>query len=151
MIQLCSRESLIRKNLFLKLSFYGEIICLNEVLATARVTGNSLTNNSISYWHRDLEYTINQLIDICPNLKFEFPEGYRKICARFYYYKSRYYLSCKQRLNSIYFGIRCTLLELKYYKYLFLLLFPFSRKVLFVYENRSYRYKVKKLLNLIKL
>jgi glycosyltransferase involved in cell wall biosynthesis len=138
-------------NLFLKLAFYGEIICLHEVLATARLTGNSLTNNSIGFWHRDLEYTIDQLLDICPNLKFQFPEGYRKILARFYYYKSRYYLSRKQRLNSIYLGIRCTLLERRYLKYLFLLLLPFSRKVLFFYENKSYRYKAKKLLDRIKL
>ncbi len=136
-------------NLFLRIAYYGEIVCLPFILASARVSGNSLTNNSISHWHDDLKYTINQLIEICPRIKSDYPIGYRHITARYYYYKSRYYLSENESFKSIYFALRSSLLVRVYGIYLLVLFLPFRKAIFILYENKNYRFKLFKLKDFI--
>jgi glycosyltransferase involved in cell wall biosynthesis len=133
-------------NLFLKLAYLGDVACIREVLATSRVTGDSLTNHSIDYWHSDLELTVNQLIEMDASIPIRFKDEYSNVIAKLYYYKSRFYLNNSSFLKSFLYAIRASFLNYKYFIYLFILVSPFTNGILHLYENRNYRYKLKNMM-----
>lgn len=128
-------------DLFLKIAYYGEVICIKEILACAHVSANSLTSKALNNWHKDLKITIDSLLQIDESIRNR--SSFRKIKAKYYYYESRYYLNQSQRMEAINSGIKAVNLDYKYWSYTILLFTPFIGLILRFYEGNQGKYILK--------
>ena len=87
-------------NLFMRLAAKGPFSTIPFILGEWRISENSMTNQTISKWHEERHYTLDQLKEENPGIDLKYPKAFREASARGFYYKSRYLVVSNRRKEA---------------------------------------------------
>lgn len=124
--------------LLMQLAVNHAVCIVPDILAKYRVHDRALTNQSISQWADEREYTLNLICSKNPGIRNKFRSAFNEAYARAKYYRARYYMFNNQKKMALKELSKAMFVNYRYFALLLVLMLP-KRVWNYVHEVRSKR------------